>query len=82
MVGFCEFQSDWKARMKDFFPIPKGDGWYLLALLLFSIVAFFPWWNEMYVAGMSAFGWLMAILMIFSPAIALLIFRWKRKKDS
>ena len=65
--------------MKDFFPMLKGDRWYLLALLLFSIVAFLPWWREMYVAGMSVFGWLMAILMVFSPAIALIIFRWERK---
>jgi len=68
--------------MKDFFPMLKGDRWYLLALLLFSIVAFLPWWREMYVAGMSVFGWLMAILMVFSPAIALIIFRWERMKDS
>ncbi len=69
------------ARMKDFFPMLKGDRWYLLALLLFSIVAFLPWWREMYVAGMSVFGWLMAILMVFSPAIALIIFRWERKSS-
>ena len=68
--------------MKDFFPMTKGDGWYLCSLVLFSIVAFLPWWREVYVAGMSVFGWLMAILMIFSPAIALIIFRWERKKDS
>lgn len=68
--------------MKDFVPMPKGDLWYLLALLTFSLVAFLPWWRDVYVAGMSVFGWLMALLMVFSPAIALIIFRWERTKRS
>jgi hypothetical protein len=32
--------------MANFFPMLKGDRWYLLALLLFSFVAFLPWWRE------------------------------------
>jgi hypothetical protein len=68
--------------MANFFPMLKGDRWYLLALLLFSFVAFLPWWREVYLAGMSIFGWLMAILMVFSPAVALLIFRVERKRAS
>ena len=68
--------------MKDFFPMLKSEGRYLCALLLFSILAFLPWWREVYVAGMSVFGWLMAILMVFSPATALILFRWERKRDS
>ena len=68
--------------MKNFFPMAKSDGWYLFALVLFAVVAFLPWWRETYLAGMSVFGWLMAILMVFSPAIALVLFRWERKRDS
>lgn len=68
--------------MGNFFPMLKGDRWYLLALFVFSFIAFLPWWREMYLAGMSVFGWLMAILMVFSPAVALLIFRVERKRSS
>ena len=68
--------------MKDYFHMPRGDRWYLVALILFSVIAFLPWWREMYVAGMSVFGWLMAILMVFSPTVALLLFRWERKRGS
>ena len=52
---------------------------HLLTLVLFAFVAFLPWWREMYWAGMSVFGWLMALLMLFSPAIALLVFRLERR---
>ena len=66
--------------MSNFFAMLKGERWYLLALLVFSFIAFMPWWREMYLAGMSVFGWLMAFLMVFSPAAALLVFRLERKK--
>ena len=65
-----------------FFAMSRGDRRYLLALAVFSVIAFMPWWREMYVAGMSVFGWLMAILMVFSPAVALLVFRRERRKKT
>ena len=58
--------------MSSFFHLPHGDRWYLIAVLVFALVAFLPWSRHVYVAGMALFGWLMAALMIFSPAIALL----------
>ncbi len=58
--------------MSNFFPLPRGDRWYLLAVLVFAFVTFLPWSRHIQVAGMALFGWLMAALMVFSPAIALL----------
>lgn len=66
--------------MSNFFGMVKGDRWYLLAILVFSAIAFLPFWREMYLAGMSVFGWLMAALMVFSPAVALLVFHLEHKK--
>ena len=66
--------------MSNFVTMLKGDRRYLLALLVFSFIAFLPWWREMYLAGMSVFGWLMALLMVFSPSVALLVFHLERKK--
>ncbi len=60
--------------MSNFFRIPTGDLWYLIGLIAFSAVAFMPFWREMTVAGMSVFGWLMAVLMVLSPGIALIRF--------
>lgn len=66
--------------MSNSFPMLKGDRWYLLALLVFSVLAFLPWWREAFLAGMSVFGWLMAALMVLSPAGALLVFRLERRE--
>ena len=60
--------------MSNFFRIPTGDLWYLIGLIAFSAVAFMPFWREMTVAGMSVFGWLMAVLTVLSPGIALIRF--------
>ena len=62
----------------------SGDRWYLLAITIFSVLAFMPWARTVEVGGMALFGWLMAILMIFSPAIALaqLFIRRKRGENS
>ncbi|MDZ7291137.1 MAG: hypothetical protein ONB44_12550 [candidate division KSB1 bacterium] len=58
--------------MSNFFPMPSGDRWFLLTIIIFSIISFLPWTQKIHVAGMALFGWLMAALMIFSPAIALI----------
>ena len=58
--------------MPSFFPMPAGDRWYLLAVLIFALVSFLPWTRHIQLAGMALFGWLMAALMVFSPAIALI----------
>ncbi|MDP6578146.1 MAG: hypothetical protein QF416_02670 [Candidatus Marinimicrobia bacterium] len=70
--------------MSQFFSMDSGDRWYLLAITIFSVLAFMPWARTVEVGGMALFGWLMAILMIFSPAIALvqLFIRRKRGENS
>lgn len=57
--------------MSNFFPMSSGDRWFLLTIILFSIISFLPWMQEIQISGMALFGWLMAALMILSPAIAL-----------
>jgi hypothetical protein len=46
----------------------------LAGLLVFSIFSFLPLWRRTEVAGMAMFGWLMAALMVVSPALALYVF--------
>jgi len=47
-------------------------------LVLFSVVSFLPVWRSVEFAGMAMFGWLMAALMLISPAVALFVFLRKR----
>ncbi len=70
--------------MSQFFNMETADRWYLIAITLFAIVAFMPWARSVEVGGKSLFGWLMAALMVFSPAIALaqLIIRKNRGNSS
>ncbi len=65
--------------MSHFFPMPRRDRWYLLAILIFAGIAFLPWTKQIHFAGMALFGWLMAALMIFSPTLALLLL-WREQK--
>ena len=59
--------------MKGFFPIRGGDLLFLVAFLLLSALGFFlPWLREATFAGVAAFGWWMAALMVVVPAVALL----------
>ena len=68
--------------MSNFFPLPRGDRWYVLAVLLFAVVSFLPWSHTVKVAGMALFGWLMAGLMVFAPAVALLRLRARAPRES
>jgi hypothetical protein len=53
----------------------------LLAFLVaFSVFSFLPAWRGIEVAGMAVFGWLMAALMVISPALTLLAFSRRRRK--
>ena len=65
--------------MANFFRLSSFDRWYLLALIVFSVIAFLPLWREIEIAGMSMLGWWMAILMVFAPTTALLRFVLDRK---
>jgi len=58
--------------MPNFFPMPGGDRWFLLTLIIFSLISFLPWMQEIQMSGMALFGWMMAALIILSPAIALI----------
>ena len=65
--------------MSSFYPMSPRDRAFILAVLVFAIIAFYPDFQEIQVAGMSLFGWLMAALMVFSPLFALLHFWLDRK---
>lgn len=57
--------------MKSFFPLRRREGATLVFLIAFSAFAFIPEWRTVEVGGMAVFGWLIAVLMLVSPALAL-----------
>jgi len=60
--------------MKQFFPIRRSEVWVLSFLVAFSVFSFLPIWRTQVIGGMAVFGWLMAALMLVSPALALYVF--------
>ena len=60
--------------MKTFFPMRRDEGLVLAVLVTLAAVAFLPVWRTIEFAGMAAFGWFMAALMILTPALALYVF--------
>ena len=66
--------------LKSFFPMDRAEVLTLFFLVSFSILSFLPAWRSREIAGMAVFGWLMAALMVLSPAIALLVFRRSGKR--
>jgi len=61
--------------VKQFFPMGKGEAPTLVFLIVFSVISFLPVWRTTEIGGMAVFGWMMAALMVISPALALLVFR-------
>ncbi len=57
--------------MKSFFPLRRSEGATLVFLIAFAAFAFIPSWRTVEVGGMAVFGWLIAALMLISPALAL-----------
>lgn len=57
--------------LKNFFPMSRGDLLFIVTLLAVAMVSFLPWMRGAQWAGMSMLGWMMALLMILSPTIAL-----------
>jgi len=57
--------------MSQFFPLPRGDRWYLALLVAIAVVAFLPWSRNTAAGSLPVFGWLMVALMVLAPAIAL-----------
>ena len=66
--------------VKSFFPMDRAEAAVLVFLILFSTLAFLPVWRSIELAGMAVFGWLMALLMIASPVLALLVFFARRRR--
>lgn len=62
--------------------MPRGDRWYLTIVIVFAFISFLPWSRPIHVAGMALFGWLMAGLMLLSPAIALLLLWFEKRNKS
>gem|GEM_PF-2288758 len=58
-------------RPRGFFPMPRADIAFLVIILAWAIVALLPWARETEAGGVAMLGWLMAGLMVLSPAIAL-----------
>lgn len=61
-------------HVKQFYPMRASEAATLVFLVAFSVVSFLPIWRRTELAGMAMFGWLMAALMVLSPALALLVF--------
>jgi phosphoglycerol transferase MdoB-like AlkP superfamily enzyme len=57
--------------MSQFFPVSRGDRWYLALLIALAVVAFLPWSRATAVGTLPLFGWLMVALMVLAPAVAL-----------
>lgn len=66
--------------VKRFFSMDRAESRVLLFLILFSFVSFLPVWRGVEIAGMAVFGWLMAALMVLSPAITLTVFLRQRRR--
>ena len=66
--------------MKSFFRLGRGEAATLVFLIAFSAFSFLPVWRRLELAGMALFGWLMALLMVVSPALALVIFLGRRRR--
>lgn len=66
-------------KPRQFYPMPRLELFTLLALVAFSCFAFLPVWRSVLWHGLAVFGWLMALLMVVSPAMALGVFLWSRR---
>ena len=67
--------------MRQFFPMSRGDLLFIIVLLIFAVVSFLPWSRESSWGGMAMLGWMMAALMVLSPAIALFRLRGQRHRS-
>ena len=67
--------------MKSFFPMSRGDVCFMVTLLTLAVVSFLPWTRNAQWAGMSMLGWMMALLMVLSPTIALVRVIGERNKS-
>jgi hypothetical protein len=63
---------------RGFFRMARAEAWALVCLLVYSAICFLPVWRDIEVAGMDLFGWMMAALMLLSPALMLVVFARRR----
>jgi apolipoprotein N-acyltransferase len=68
--------------MSGFYPMKRGDFWYLIAIITFAFISFLPWSRRIIISGMALFGWMMAALMIISPAAVLVRLIIERQKET
>ena len=68
--------------MSPFFPMPRREAAALCGLILFSTAAFLPVFGEVTVLGVALFGWLMALLLLGSPALLLLLLLAERPRGA
>ena len=59
---------------ESFFPMRRKEGATLVFLIAFAVFAFIPVWRTVELGGMAVFGWLIAALMLVSPAVTLVAF--------
>ena len=68
--------------LKDsFFTMRRREGATLVFLIAFAAFAFIPAWRDVEIGGMAMFGWLIAALMLISPAITLVTFLRRDRDD-
>ena len=58
---------------RSFFPMPRSERVALFVLVAFSVLAFLPVFGRISVLGVAVFGWLMAALLLGSPAVLLVL---------
>jgi hypothetical protein len=63
----------------NFFPMSRGDLAYVVIIISVAVIAFLPWAREIHFAGVALVGWLMALLMVISPVIALVRIAQERR---
>ena len=69
-----------RITVKAFFRMNRRELVFLVFLVVFSAFSFLPVWRKIEIGGMAVFGWLMAALMILSPALALIVFLLERRR--
>ena len=57
--------------MSNFFPMPRGDRYFALAVVVVAVLALLPWSHHIMIKGLALLGWLMAALMLIAPTVAL-----------
>ena len=79
-VVLTRFTRYARLSVKNFFSLSRGELLTLVFLVAFSAFSFLPIWRRLELAGMAVFGWLMALLMVLSPTLALVAMARRRRR--